>query len=317
GVKEQVGVYLDESVISLSLFTPDLDLFDLNRVETLRGPQGTLFGSGSVGGTIRYITNQPRLGRTEGMAEINFNHVHDGEMGGHVKGAINLPIGETAAVRAVAYATGYGGFIDALGPAAGKDVNGGNRLGGRLSLLWQPVEELKITPRVVYQKVEADGFNRQEVFNLFHNDFTDGPDAFEKRQQYLLLREKFKDETWIADLTASYDFGPAELTSVTSYINRDILVSRDASALTGSVTVDLGFPAFAAIPSNLRDTTDLKTWTQELRVASTGDGPFQWLVGGFYSDIERNYAQRLPTPGYDVNVTNPFLATLCSADDGD
>src|ERR687898_647630 len=67
GVKEQVGIYLDESVISLSLFTPDFDLFDLNRVETLRGPQGTLFGSGSVGGTVRYITNQPRLGRTEGL----------------------------------------------------------------------------------------------------------------------------------------------------------------------------------------------------------------------------------------------------------
>ena len=62
GVKEQVGVYLDETVISLSLFTPDLDLFDLNRVETLRGPQGTLFGSGYIGGTIRYITNQPKLG---------------------------------------------------------------------------------------------------------------------------------------------------------------------------------------------------------------------------------------------------------------
>ncbi len=60
GVKEQVGVYLDDSVISLSLFTPDFDLYDLNRVETLRGPQGTLFGSGSVGGTIRYITNEPR-----------------------------------------------------------------------------------------------------------------------------------------------------------------------------------------------------------------------------------------------------------------
>ena len=60
GVKEQVGIYLDESVTSLSLFTPDFDLFDLNRVETLRGPQGTLFGSGSVGGTVRYITNQPK-----------------------------------------------------------------------------------------------------------------------------------------------------------------------------------------------------------------------------------------------------------------
>ncbi|HVE01895.1 MAG TPA: TonB-dependent receptor plug domain-containing protein, partial [Sphingomicrobium sp.] len=66
GVKEQVGVYLDETVTSLSLFTPDFDLYDLNRVETLRGPQGTLFGSGSVGGTIRYITNQPKLDVMEG-----------------------------------------------------------------------------------------------------------------------------------------------------------------------------------------------------------------------------------------------------------
>jgi len=299
GVKEQVGIYLDESVISLSLFTPDIDLFDLNRVETLRGPQGTLFGSGSVGGTVRYITNQPRLGRTEGMAEINFNHTHNGEMSGHVKGAINLPVGETAAVRAVAYATGYGGFIDALGPAAGEDVNGGSRVGGRLSLLWQPVEEFKITPRIVYQKVKANGFNRGEVFNLYLNEFTTPAHEYGKREQYLLMREDFRDETFIADLTASYDFGPAELTSVTSYINRDILVSRDASALTHSVSVDVGGDlSITNTPSNLRDTTDLKTWSQEVRVASTGDGPFQWLVGGFYSNVDRSYQQRLPTPGY-------------------
>lgn len=314
GVKEQVGVYLDESVISLSLFTPDIDLFDLNRVETLRGPQGTLFGSGSVGGTIRYITNQPRLGRTEGMAEVNLNHVHDGEMGGHVKGALNLPLGETAAIRAVAYATGYAGFVDALGPAGGADVNGGNRVGGRLSLLWQPIEELRITPRVVYQKVKANGFNRQEVFNLYLNEFTTPSHEYDKREQYLLMREDFKDETIIADLTASYDFGPAEVTSVTSYINRDILVSRDASALTHSVSIDLGLDlAVTDTPSNLRDTTDLKTWTQELRVASTGDGPFQWLVGGFYSDINRDYTQRLPTPGYDAFVDDALGAGTSAA----
>src|SRR4028119_2423097 len=71
GVKEQVGIYLDESVISLSLFTPDLDFFDLNRVETLRGPQGTLFGSGSVGGPVRYPTHPPRPGRPGRHAEAH------------------------------------------------------------------------------------------------------------------------------------------------------------------------------------------------------------------------------------------------------
>ena len=92
GVKEQVGVYLDESVISLSLFTPDLDLYDLNRVETLRGPQGTLFGSGSVGGTIRYITNQPDLDDFSAGVEANVNTIDEGGTGGHLKGMVNVPL---------------------------------------------------------------------------------------------------------------------------------------------------------------------------------------------------------------------------------
>ena len=314
GVKEQVGVYLDESVISLSLFTPDLDLFDLNRVETLRGPQGPLFGSGSVGGTIRYITNQPKLGRTEGMVEANVNTVAEGDIGYGLKGAINAPLGATAAVRAVGYGTHFGGFIDALGPAGGKNVNDGSRVGGRLSVLWEPTPQLKITPRVVYQEAEANGFNRQEVYNLYANPFTVPPLNFHKRQQYLLLREKFRDKTALADLTASYDFGPAELTSVTSYIDRDILVSRDASALTGSVSVDLGFPAAGVnLPSNLRDTTTLKQFTQELRLASTGAGPFQWVFGGFYSHVDRKYHQRLPTPGYAAFVDARFGAGTSAA----
>ena len=113
GVKEQVGIYLDESVISLSLFTPDFDLYDFNCVETLRGPQGTLFGSGSVGGTIRYITNQPNLNEMEGSLEHNLNTVTDGEIGGHAKGMVNLPLGDVAALRLVGYTNQYPGFIDA------------------------------------------------------------------------------------------------------------------------------------------------------------------------------------------------------------
>ena len=173
GVKEQVGVYLDESVISLSLFTPDIDLYDLARVETLRGPQGTLFGSGSVGGTVRYITNQPNLDEQEGSLEANVNTLTDGGTGGHIKGMFNVPIvAGQSALRVVGYHTEYAGFIDALGPAGGDDVNSGQRSGVRAALTLQPTPNLTITPRIVYQELSTDGFNRQEVFNLYANPFT-------------------------------------------------------------------------------------------------------------------------------------------------
>jgi iron complex outermembrane receptor protein len=314
GVKEQVGVYLDESVISLSLFTPDFDLFDLNRVETLRGPQGTLFGSGSVGGTIRYITNQPRLGVTEGVVEANVNTVEESDVGGHLKAAINVPLGDTAALRVVGYGTKFPGFIDAIGPASGKNINDGTRVGTRVSLLWEPTDSIRLTPRVAYQKIRVDGFNREDVYHFYTNQFTTSQPRLEERQQYLQLREEFKDDTLLADLTGSIDFGGVELTSVTSYINRDILVSRDASALTGSVFISFAGAApaaagGAALPSNLRDTTDLKQWAQEVRLSSTGDGPFQWVFGGFYSTVDRQYTQRLPTPGSDV-FSQAFLDVI-------
>ncbi|GAB5414879.1 MAG: TonB-dependent receptor [Congregibacter sp.] len=311
GVKEQVGVYLDETVISLSLFTPDLDLYDLQRVETLRGPQGTLFGSGSVGGTVRFITMQPDFDSTNGSIEANFNRLSDGGEGGHLKGHINVPINDKLAMRVVGYSTEYAGWIDALGENGRRsdDVNTGNRTGGRVALTWKPTDNMTITPRVVYQNIEADGFNRQEAFNLFANPFTTTRPAIElgERQQYLLLNEAFEDETMIADLVMNWDVGGAVLTYAGSYTQRDILVSRDASALTGSVSVDLGYPESAVLlPSNLRDTTDLTQYTHEFRIASDNSGDLTWVAGFFYSDLERTYAQRLPTPGY-ARVTDAVL----------
>jgi outer membrane receptor protein involved in Fe transport len=315
GVKEQVGVYLDETAISMSLFTPDIDLFDLSRVETLRGPQGTLFGAGNIGGTIRYITNQPRLHVYEGLVEANVNTISGGGTGGGLKAALNAPMGDAAAMRLVAYGTRYGGWADALGPGGGKNVNQGDREGGRLAFTFQPSADVTITPRVMYQKVTADGFNREEKYNLYANPYTTTvpPVTFEDNQQYLLQREKFEDKTTIADLVAKVGFRGFDLTSVTTYVKREILVSRDASALTGSVSVDLGYPtAGVLLPSRLNDTTDYKGWTQELRLSSNGAGPLQWVAGAFYSDADRTYAQRLPTPGYDA-VTDAVLGAGTSA----
>lgn len=304
GVKEQVGVYLDESVISLSLFTPDLDLYDLNRVETLRGPQGTLFGSGSVGGTIRYITNQPDVEAFDASVELDLNTVTDGEAGGHLKGMANLPLADgRAALRAVGYTTEYGGFIDARREGGGvtEDVNGGNRTGARIALAFMPTDSLTITPRIVYQEVETDGFNRQEVYNLFANPYTTvrPPVQLGEREQHLLLDEEFSDETLLADIVVEAAFDAFALTLTGGYLERDILVSRDASALSGSVSVDVGMAEEGILlPSNLRDTTDLEQTTFEARLSSLREGPWQWLVGAFVSDTKRDYRQRLPTPGY-------------------
>src|SRR5688572_28147449 len=103
GVKEQVGAYLDDAPISLSLFTPDLDLFDISRVEVLRGPQGTLFGAGSLSGTVRYITNQPELGVRTSFAELGAHTISGGSAGGNVKAGSNIPIGDRVAARMGVY----------------------------------------------------------------------------------------------------------------------------------------------------------------------------------------------------------------------
>ena len=328
GVKEQVGVYLDESVISLSLFTPDFDLYDLNRVETLRGPQGTLFGSGSIGGTVRYITNAPDADNFDASAEFDVNTVTDGETGYGVKGMVNIPLVEgSTALRLVGYTTEFAGFIDARDEATGnfvEDVNSANRTGVRAALLFGG-ERWSVTPRVIYQELTTDGFNRQEQFNLFAQPYVDPQDPVNprepvqlgERQQHLLLGEEFSDETTLADIVAEFDIGDsANLTLVGSWIDRQILVSRDASALTGSVSVDLGYPEdnpnpppagdTISLPSNLRDTTDMQQTTFEARMSSTHDGQFQWLGGIFLSQVDREYAQRLPTPGYD-SVTDSVL----------
>ncbi len=306
GVKEEVGAYLDEVPVSLSLFTPDLDLFDVSRVEVLRGPQGTLFGSGSLGGNVRYISTQPQLGQTATFGEVGVSQIRGGSAGNNAKLGFNAPVGDKSAIRIVGYSNDLGGWMDAVQPThiADQNVNGGNRTGARVAWRFEPSARFTITPRLVYQKVQMDGWNRIDAFNILANQYTTSrpPVTLGERQLFTQEQEPFTDEFSLADLNLHYTMSSGvSLTSVTSWTNRYILVVRDATALTSSITGgSIGLPeSVYSLSSPLNDATKSKVWTQEVRLAG-GQDQFKWVVGGFYSNNKRHYGQDLAVVGFEA-----------------
>ena len=167
------------------------------------------------------------------------------------------------------------GFIDSYYPGreVRKDVNSGSRTGGRIAFRFEPSETFTITPRVVYQKLETDGYPRIDVYNILGNIYTTTEPAVDpgERGQVTQIREGLTDEFMLADLKLDFDFGSVGMTAVTSYTDRNVEVVRDASQLTGSVTKDLGgTDAQARLDSPLIDNTDLQVFSQEIRLRLHG-----------------------------------------------
>jgi len=322
GVKEQVGVYLDESVISLSLFTPDLDLFDMARIEVLRGPQGTLFGSGSESGTVRYISNLPKIGSNEVIGEFGVTSTNGGGPGGTGKVAVNFPIGDHSAMRFVGYYTRYGGFMDAVQPnlTVQKDVNSGERTGARISFLMKPNDKLTIIPRLLYQDVEMNGWNRVDVYNILANPFTTTRPqvTLGGRKLFTQLNETFSDKFGLLDVNVAYELGGGKtLTSITSYSSRDVDVLRDATALTASITGgSIGLPANVyTLDAPLDDATETHGLTQELRLSGGAD-KWHWVGGAFYANSHRDYGQSLLVSGFETATGIPTKGALIAPKDG-
>ncbi len=237
----------------------------------------------------------------------------------------NLPLGEMAALRASAYYNGFGGYIDSPGIKTKADgsiepdptttqqhVNTGKRFGGRVALKLVPTDRLTVTPRFLYQKIQMDGWNRIDAYNILANPFTTNRPAVTLggREQFIQVREPYTDKWYLGDLNINYDFGDFELTSISSYNSRDILVVRDSGALTSSITggsiglservYSLNAPLYdatgggdPAVPNRKPATT----LTQELRLSGTVTR-FRWLLGGFYAHQHRDYGQDLPVTGF-------------------
>jgi iron complex outermembrane receptor protein len=320
GVKESVGAYLDDAPISLSLYTPDLDLFDVSRVEVLRGPQGTLFGAGSTAGTVRYITNQPEMGVSSLFGEIGASWIDGGSPAGNVKVGTNVPLGDKMAGRIALYHNRLGGYMDAVKANldVAQNVNQGERTGVRAAVRIAPNERFTITPRIVMQRLTTEGWNRIDTFNILANPYTTNRPAVTlgERRLYNEIKEPYTDDFILGDVNLRHDFGPANLTSITSYGYRDILVVRDGGALYASVVGGtIGLPeAVYTMDSPFYDATKLHVFTQEARLAG-GTDRAKWLLGGFFSNSIRDYGQSVFVSGFTAASGIPTQGLRAAEDE--
>ncbi len=243
-----VGVYYDETPVSGSVgttsdsggSTPDFRLFDVERAEVLRGPQGTLFGSGSMGGTLRIIFEKPKADRLEAAFSGNMTTVEGGGQGFSLDGMINLPIVEDKiALRVVGNYNKFAGYVDNIiltdDPNAGnvvdtsadprylrnvKNINDGESYGGRALLRITPTEELTVDFSASYEHVDAPiplwrpDFSRANGFDFASNMHADNIN---------------EDENRIFNGTIRYDFGAFSVTGSTSYVDRDFIRTYDVS----------------------------------------------------------------------------------------
>jgi iron complex outermembrane receptor protein len=173
----------------------------------------------------------------------------------------------------------------------------------RAAVRIEPDDKLTITPRIVFQRLDMDGWNRIDGFNILANRFTTSrpPVTLGERELFIQLDEPVTDDFLLGDLKVTYDLGGVELTSVTSYTYRDILVRRDAGALTSSITggsLGLSEPIYT-LDSPLDDSTTSKVFTQEFRFAGGEEDQVTWLFGGFFSTNKRDYGQSLLVSGFD------------------
>jgi len=279
--QETVSIYLDEVPISLGAMNPELSLFDLERVEVLRGPQGTLFGAGSMAGTIRLVSKKPNLSEIEGKAEAQLATIRHGSESYGFKGLVNVPvIQDKFAIRASGYYTRNGGYIDNI-LTGEKDINDGSAKG------------VKVAARaMINEDFTAD-------FTFFHHDYSDNGRPEDLDATPLFSRnfpsfDGYSDEMQIYNMTLNYDLGWAEIVSSTSYFDRYIINPRSLDLL-----FELALPP-GITPHELVDTTDMNVFAQEVRISSTTDSDLQWTVGGYFDQKDTLYLNTFPVPGADA-----------------
>ena len=279
-----VGVYIDDVPMS----TPGSDFavanpypFDMEAVEILKGPQGTLYGSGSMGGAIRYVTAKPEFDSFRGSFGGSYSTTDSGDPSYTVRGMLNVPLSETFALRVAGYNQELGGFINNTGTGV-QDANEATTSGGRLTLGFQPNESWNVYASVMRQDVAED----------------DHPAVFESTRLQLerstAISSPLDTEFTLAKLNVNYSGDSLSFSSSTAVLDKKIQNPQDVSRFLGPLLTGFvfgtamqtgGVPSVIDMVQSDID-SESEAFSQEFRLFSDNDGGFNWLVGVFYQDTD-------------------------------
>jgi len=310
GPGQSVGSYIDDSPVGSSsfyargvAFALDLLPYDIDRLEVLRGPQGTLYGASTIGGLLKYVTRAPDLSNYEFRAGADISSVADADdmgFGGRV--GINAPLvdGKLAVRASYAYQR-TPGYID--NPSLGRDdINEYSQDGGRVALLWKFNDAVSLRLSGMWQSVDSDD-NATEVFSLPPSIVAVGGGRIDNN----VVAQPFTKDLDYYTATLNWDLGWADFTSATSYSDTKTRQVQD-----GTPTYGIVFALFAGIPDGQSEFTldlDLKKWTQEFRLASHAGERVEWLVGGFFTD-EDSANRQVVTGQFPGGAPIPGLSIL-------
>jgi iron complex outermembrane recepter protein len=312
GGDAMVGYYIDDTPIStptLNFYQTnaiDPSLFDLNRVEVLRGPQGTLYGASSMGGTVKYVTNQPDPTAFSFAVKESLSDTDGGGLNDELDTLINVPvISDVAAIRALAYYKYDDGYINQYPTApdnylavlpgpVDKDINTDRTYGTRVVMEIKPNDSLIITPAVFYQNMDLGA-----PFT-----FDSPPGTFDDPIQSRLTREPYTDKATLYSLTVQGDISAVHITSSTSYFDHDTDFLEDDSKVN--------YYYFSPVPQSYVYPTPFDNefknynFTEELRATGTF-GRLHALVGVFYTHVASLALYSFPIPaGYNQAFGDPF-----------
>ena len=282
-----VGIVIDDvpfgsnTFLGYGFLAPDLDPSDLERIEVLRGPQGTLYGSSSIGGLLKYVTTDPSTDAFSGRLEAGLSDVRNGpNLGYSVRGSANLPVSDTAAVRASAFYHDDAGYIDNV-QTGERGVNRGDSAGGHVSALWRPSNDFSVKLSGLVQVSKRYG----------SPDVYVQPGLGDLQQDVLRGTGGYEENIRAVSAIVNANVGAAHLTSATGYSVNKLHQSIDLSSAFGPYVQ----PTFGVTGvSNVTDTKNEKV-SEEIRLAVPFGSHFDWLLGVFYTH-ESN------PPGVGTNI---------------